>query len=85
MDNFAPPYDTEEMIAEEADIRNKTLSSQTRSKRRGRPSQQKAEGAEVTEDAVIGEDDEMSADEDNSTGSYPFVMKVGELPQHVYL
>ena len=76
MDDFVPPLNTEEMIAEETDLRNKTLSSQTRGKRRRRPSQQKEEGAEVTEDAVIGEEDEMLADEDNSTGYYPFVMKV---------
>ena len=76
MDNFSAPIDTEEMIAEEADLRNKT-SSENRGKRRRRPSQQTEEGAETTEDAVIGEEDEMSADEDNSTGHYPFVMKVG--------
>ena len=75
MDNFVPPPNTEEMIAEEAELRNKTLSSQTR-KRRRQPRQEKEEGAEVTEDAVIGEEDEALPDEDNSTGYYPFVMKV---------
>lgn len=73
MDEFIAPPDTEEMINEEAELRNKTLASQVRGKRR-RPRRQ--EGAEVTEDAIIGEEGEMTADEDNSTGYYPFIMKV---------
>ena len=77
MDSFAPPPNTEEMVAEEADLRNKTQTSQSRSRRRRQPRQKKEEGAEATEDAVIGEEDEVSdADEDNTTSYYPFVMKV---------